>query len=112
MRATPKHEASSSIIPNIEFRTATQPARSRQPRKSAQTYPLLGQLSRPLVLAIPQQFDDSSLVRCETSDFLDDFTDEGCALGEVALGAGDAWFALNEGCLLVETSCQYILRLD
>jgi hypothetical protein len=77
-----------------------------------QTYPLLGQLSRSLVLAVPQQFDDSSFIGCETSDFFDDFTDEGCALGQVALGAGDAWLALNEGCFLVEKSCQYILRSD
>ena len=43
------------------------------------TYPLLRQLSRALILGVPQQFDDSSLVGCETGDFLDDFADEGCA---------------------------------
>ena len=65
------------------------------------TYPLLGQLSRPLVLAVPQQFDDASLVWCQAGDFLDDFADELRALCEVAFGAGDARFALEEGCFLV-----------
>ncbi len=60
------------------------------------TYPLLSQLSRSLVLAVSQQFDNTSLIWCETGDFLDDFTDEGCALGEVTFSAGDAWLALDE----------------
>lgn len=61
------------------------------------TYPLLGQLPRPLVLAVPQQFNNTSLIWCETRNLLDDFADEGRALGEVALGTGDAWLALDEG---------------
>jgi hypothetical protein len=53
------------------------------------TYPLLRQFSGTLVLAVPQQFDDSSLVGRKTGDFLDDFADEGGSLGESALAAGD-----------------------
>ena len=64
------------------------------------TYPLLRQLSRPLILAVPQQFDDSSLIRSQTSDFLDNFADEQSALCEVAFGSGDTRFAREEGCFL------------
>ena len=77
-------------------------------KMNGETYPLLGQLSRSLVLAVPQQFDNTPFVWCKTGDFLDDFTDEGCALGEVALGAGDAWLALDEGGFLFRRKrCQH-----
>lgn len=54
------------------------------------TYSLLGQLSRSLVLAVSQQFDNTTLVWCKAGDFLDDLADEGGALAQVALGAADA----------------------
>lgn len=60
------------------------------------TYPLLRQLSSPLVFAVPQQLNNSSLVRCQSGDLLDDLTDERGALAQVALGAGDTWLA-DEG---------------
>ena len=56
---------------------------------ACKTYPLLRQFSGTLVLAVPQQFDDTSLVGRKTGDFLDDFADEGGSLGESALAAGD-----------------------
>jgi hypothetical protein len=55
------------------------------------TYSLLRQLSRPLVLAVSNQLNDSPLIRCKPSDFLDDLTDERGALGEVAFSTGDSW---------------------
>jgi hypothetical protein len=54
------------------------------------TYSLLRQLPRPLILAVPNQLNDSPLIRREASDFLDDLTDKRCALGEVAFSTGDA----------------------
>ena len=68
------------------------------------TYPLLRQLSRPLVLAVPQQFNDSSLIRRQPSHLLDDLTNESSALAQVALGAGDARFADEGGGFLQETN--------
>jgi hypothetical protein len=53
------------------------------------TYSLLRQLSRSLVLAVSQQFDHTSLIRCETSNFLDDFADESGTFAEVTFSAGD-----------------------
>ena len=67
---------------------------------NANTYSLLSQLSSPLVLAIPQQFDDTTFIGCETGDFFDNVTDELGAFGEVAFGAGGAGFALESGCFL------------
>lgn len=74
------------------------------------TYPLLCQLPCALVLAVPQQFDDSSLIGCEAGDFLDDLTDEGGALGEVALCAGDAWFRGEGGDFLFSKSVQLAIE--
>lgn len=55
-----------------------------------QTYSSLRQLSGSLVLAVPQQFDHSSLVWGETGDFLDNVADESGSLRKVALRAGDS----------------------
>lgn len=60
-------------------------------------YPLLRELPRPLVPAVAEQFNDAALVWCETSDFLNDVTDEGGALAEVALHAGNARLHLAGG---------------
>ena len=54
------------------------------------TYPLLCQFARTLVLAVPQQFNDTTLIGRKAGDFLHDLADERCALGEVAFGAADA----------------------
>jgi len=59
-------------------------------RTTESTEPLLGQLSRTLILAVSQQFDDSSLVGCQAGDFLDDLAHKGRPLGEGAFAAGDA----------------------
>ena len=40
------------------------------------TYPSLGELSCALVLAVPQQFDDTALIRGETRDFADNLADK------------------------------------
>ena len=69
------------------------------------TYPLLSQLSSSLVLAVSQQFDDTTFIRGETSDFLDDVTDELGALGEVAFCAGGTGLALESGCFLHGKIC-------
>jgi hypothetical protein len=61
------------------------------------TYPLLRQLSSPLVFAVPQQLNNSSLIRCQSGDLLDDLTDERSALAQVALGTGDTWLADKGG---------------
>lgn len=54
------------------------------------TESLLGELTGTLVLAVAEQLDDSALVGGKTRNLLDDLTDEGGALAQVALGAGDA----------------------
>lgn len=59
------------------------------------TYSLLSQLSRPLILAVPQQFDDTTLIGGKTGDFADNIADEGGALAQVALVAGDAGGGLD-----------------
>jgi len=61
------------------------------------TEPLLGQLARTLVLAVAEQFDNTLLVGGETSDLLDDLTDERSALREVALAAADAGLGVADG---------------
>jgi hypothetical protein len=61
------------------------------------THPLLRQLPSPLILAVSQQLDNSSFVRCKSSHFLHDLTDEGGSLGEMAFGAGDAGFGGEGG---------------
>lgn len=44
------------------------------------TNSLLGELPGTLVLRVPQQFNNATLVGCETGDLLDDFADEGSAV--------------------------------
>ncbi len=51
------------------------------------THPLLCQLARPLVLAVPQQLNNAALVRGEAGNLLDDLAHESGALAQVALGA-------------------------
>lgn len=74
-------------------------------RGDPKTYPLLGQLAGALVLAVSEQFDDTTLIWCETKqamleyplavwtyrqdvprNLLDDLTDKGGPLAEVTLG--------------------------
>jgi hypothetical protein len=65
------------------------------------TYSLLSELSSPLVLCVPQQFNDAALIWGETSDFLHDVPDESSAAGEVSLGAGDTGLGLVGGGFLL-----------
>lgn len=60
-------------------------------------YSSLGQLSRSLVSGVAQQFNHTSLIWSQTSDFLDDITDESRSLGQVTLCAGDLCY-WSEGC--------------
>lgn len=60
-------------------------------------YSLLGELAGTLVLGVPQQFDNTALVRSETGNLLDDVADEGSAAGETTLGAADAGLGLDRG---------------
>lgn len=64
-------------------------------RGSWVAHSLLSQLSRALILQIPQQFNDAALIRGKTSDFLDDVADEGGTAGEGTLSAGDTRSLLN-----------------
>lgn len=52
----------------------TEERRNRNKRPS-EAYLPLGQLFRPLVLRVPEQFHHATLVRSETSDFADKFPD-------------------------------------
>jgi len=69
-------------------------------RTAESTKSLLGQLSRSLVLAVSQQFDNTALIRSQASDFLDDLANESSALAKQALSAGDAWLG-GDGCDLL-----------
>ena len=62
------------------------------------THPSLGELSRALVLAVAEQFDDAALVGSEARDFLDHVADEGGALAEVTFHARHArgWLARRD----------------
>ena len=60
-------------------------------------YSLLGELAGTLVLGVPQQFDNTALIRGETGNLLDDVTDKGGAAGETALAAADASLGLDRG---------------
>ena len=53
-------------------------------------YPLLGELTGALVLAVAEELDDAALVGGEAGDLLDDVADESGALAQVALGPADA----------------------
>jgi hypothetical protein len=75
--------------------TYTKPGGRKQ--KNVKTYSLLSQLSRALVLGVSEQFDDAALVGGETSDLTNDVADEGGALAEVALVAGDTSGGLDWG---------------
>ncbi len=70
------------------------------------TYPLLRQFSCSLILAIPQQFNDSSLVRCKASDFFDNFTDESGTFREMTFGAGNAGLSFDGCRFLLRRLCQ------
>lgn len=61
-----------------------------------ETYPLLRQLPRPLILTIPQQLNHPSLIRRQPSHLLHNLSHERRALAQVALRARDARFA-DEG---------------
>lgn len=66
-------------------------------RHDDSTYSLLGKLTGPLVLSVPQQLDDAALIRGKTGDFADDVTDEGSAAGGTALGTADTVLGGVEG---------------
>lgn len=74
------------------------------------TYPLLGELPGTLVLGVPQQFDNTALIRGETGDLLDDVTDKGSAAGETALAAADAGLGLDRGGFLKVIN-QYVFNI-
>ena len=52
----------------------------------ASTHSSLCEFSGPLVLAVSEQFNDSSLVWCQSSDLLDDISHECSSLAEVTFG--------------------------
>jgi hypothetical protein len=60
-----------------------------------QTYPLLRQLSRPLVLRVPQQLDNTALIRSKAGNLLDDLTNECSAAGDVTLSTADSWLGID-----------------
>lgn len=61
------------------------------------TYPLLCQFSGTLVLAVPQQFNHTTLIGSQASDFSDNFADEGGALALETLSAADARLGCDGG---------------
>lgn len=60
-------------------------------------YSLLSELAGTLVLGVPQQFDNTALIRGETGNLLDDVTDKGGAARETTLAAADAGLGLDRG---------------
>jgi hypothetical protein len=81
-----------------------------------ETYPLLGQLTRTLVLAVSEEFDNTTLVWCKSipslahwflqlplsrsnipRDLLDNLPDERSLLAQVTLGPADS--GLDNSCL-------------
>jgi hypothetical protein len=86
--------------PTVNFDTAQRAPLDRGLRiekRTQKTYSLLRQFSCSLILAVPQKFNDSSLIRCEASDFFDDLADKSGTLRQVTFGSGDAGLAFN-GC--------------
>lgn len=76
----------------------------------ATTYSLLGQLTGTLVLAVTEEFDNATLIWCESvsielakfdslrqkgesvpRNLLDDLTNKSSTLAQVALGSADSW---------------------
>jgi len=49
------------------------------------TEPLLSQLTRTLVLAVSEEFDNTTLVWCETRNLLDNLSNKSSSLAEVTL---------------------------
>jgi hypothetical protein len=64
------------------------------------SYLFLRELTRALVLAVAEQFDDAALIGGKASNLLDEVTDESGPLAEVALGAAHAGLADAGGGLL------------
>jgi len=64
------------------------------------TEPLLRQLPCPLILRIPQQFDNATLIRGETSNFLDDLTNKSCAAREMSLRSANAGLGFDWCCFM------------
>ena len=77
-------------------------------RDFVKTYPLLGELSRALVLAVAEQLDDAALVWCEAGNFSDDVADECSALAQVSLHARDTRSRLARGDFLYGNSNQHV----
>lgn len=69
--------------------------------RAHKTYPLLCELSRSLVLAVSQQFDNATLIRSKAGDLLDDVADESGALAQGSLAAGNARLG-GDGCDLLQ----------
>jgi len=65
-------------------------------RTSKGTEPLLGQLSRTLVLAVSKKFDDSALVWCKSRDLLDNLPHESGLLAQMTLRPADS--GLDNSC--------------
>lgn len=63
--------------------------RRSNPTNHERTYPLLGELPSPLVLCVPQEFNDAALIGGKTGDLADNVADEGSPTGGTALGAAD-----------------------
>ena len=61
----------------------------RGEKKKKFTYPLLGKLPGPLVLSVPQQFNDTALIGSKTDNLAGNFADERGTARGLALGAAD-----------------------
>jgi hypothetical protein len=66
-------------------------------RTSEGTEPLLCQFSGTLVLAVSQQFDHTTLIGSQASDFSDDLPDEGGAFALETFSAADARLRCDGG---------------
>jgi len=64
------------------------------------TEPLLGELASTLILAVTEQFNDTTLIWRQSGDLPHNFSDECRALADATFGAGNpgSWLA---GCDLV-----------
>lgn len=71
------------------------------------TQSLLGQLLSSLLTSVSDQFDQSSLVRSQSGNLLDDVSDKLGSLGLSTLSVRDLWSNLLGGGLvtLVQTNC-------
>jgi hypothetical protein len=85
------------ISSRIQIHHSTRSSKRSNPTSQWQTYPLLGELASPLILGVPQEFDDAALIRGKTGDLADNVADKGSAAGGTALGAADTVLGGVEG---------------